>query len=119
MEDHDINMSMIERTLEQLGCEYRKASDGSQALEVLKTHSTEVDVVLMDIQMPVIDGLTATRAIREELHMRTLPVIALTAGVLPEEKQQALEAGVNDFLPKPMDMDLMASMIRSYCPASA
>jgi CheY-like chemotaxis protein len=74
------------------------------------------DLVLMDIQMPVMDGLAATRAIREELQLKTLPVIALTAGVLAEEKQNALDAGVNDFLPKPMDMDLMASMIRSYCP---
>ena len=72
----------------------------------------------MDIHIPVMDGLTATRGIREELGLVTLPVIALTAGVLAEEKQNALGAGVNDFLPKPMDLDLMASMIRSYCPAS-
>ena len=72
----------------------------------------------MDIQMPVMDGLTATRAIRQELKLESLPVIALTAGVLAEEKQNALDAGVNDFLPKPMDLDLMASMIRSYCPAA-
>ena len=58
------------------------------------------------------------RAIREELGLGTLPVIALTTRVLAEEKQNALGAGVNDFLPKPMDLDLMASMIRSYCPAS-
>ena len=69
--------------------------------------------------MPVMDGLTATRAIREELGLVTLPVIALTAGVLAEEKQNAIDAGVNDFLPKPMDLDLMASMIRSYCPLNA
>ena len=68
--------------------------------------------------MPVMDGLTAIRAIREELRLLTLPVITHTAGVLAEERQNALDAGVNDFLPKPMDMDLMASMIRSYCPAS-
>ena len=69
----------------------------------------------MDIKMPVMDGLTA---IREELRLLILPIITLTAGVLTEEKQNALDAGVNDFLPKPMDLDLMASMIRSYCPAS-
>jgi CheY-like chemotaxis protein len=71
----------------------------------------------MDIQMPVMDGLTATRAIRDELGLEKLPVIALSAGVLPEEQQNARDAGVNDFLPKPMDLKQMADMIRSYCPA--
>ena len=69
--------------------------------------------------MPVMDGLTATRAIREELGLVTLPVITHIAGVLAEEKQNALGAGVIDFLPKPMDLDLMVTMIRSYCSASA
>jgi CheY-like chemotaxis protein len=94
-------------------------NDGQQALDCLRANPQGFDLVLMDIMMPVMDGLAATRAIRGEPQLKTLPVIALTAGVLAEEKQSALDAGVNDFLPKPMDRDLMASMIRSYCPASA
>ena len=70
----------------------------------------------MNIKMPDMGGLTA---IREELRLLTLPIIALTAGVLAEEKQNAIDAGVNDFLPKPMDLDLIATMIRSYCPVNA
>ena len=57
----------------------------------------------------------ASRAIRNELKLDSLPVIALTAGVLPEEKKNALNAGINDFLPKPMDLDQMGEMINRYC----
>jgi CheY-like chemotaxis protein len=69
----------------------------------------------MDVQMPVMDGLEATRAIRGEPQLTTLPVIALSAGVMAEERRQALDAGVNDFLPKPMDLDGWPEMILKYC----
>ena len=118
VDDSPINLKLAERVLQREGAEVTLMSDGQQAVDGLRAHPAGFDLVLMDIHMPVMDGLTATRAIREELGLVTLPVIALTAGVLAEEKQNALDAGVNDFLPKPMDLDLMASMIRSYCPAS-
>jgi CheY-like chemotaxis protein len=92
-------------------------NDGLQAVNALRDDPEAFDVVLMDIQMPVMDGLAATRAIREELGLSDLPIIALTAAVMPEERQEALAAGVNDFLPKPMDLELMRTMIRSYCPS--
>ena len=60
-------------------------------------------------------GLTATRAIRTDLGLRSLPVIALSEGVMAEEQQQALDAGVNDFLPKPMNLEQMTNMILRYC----
>ena len=69
--------------------------------------------------MPIMDGLTATRLIRDELQLADLSVIALTAGVLPEERQSALEAGVDDFLPKPFELDLMARVISNACQAEA
>ena len=116
VDDSQINLYLAERVLKREGAEVTLMKDGQQALDALRTHPQGYDLVLMDIQMPVMDGLAATRAIREELGLVTLPVIALTAGVLAEEKQNALDAGVNDFLPKPMDLGLMASMIRSYCP---
>ena len=117
VDDSQINLYLAERVLKREGAEVTLMKDGQQALDALRANPQGYDLVLMDIQMPVMDGLAATRAIREELGLVTLPVIALTAGVLAEEKQNALDAGVNDFLPKPMDLSLMASMIRSYCPA--
>jgi CheY-like chemotaxis protein len=119
VDDSQLNRYLAERVLQREGAEVTLVNDGQQALDALRANPQGFDLVLMDIMMPVMDGLAATRAIREEPQLKTLPVIALTAGVLAEEKQSALDAGVNDFLPKPMDMDLMVSMIRSYCPASA
>jgi signal transduction histidine kinase/CheY-like chemotaxis protein len=118
VDDSPINLKLAERVLQREGAEVTLMSDGQQALDGLRAHPAGFDLVLMDIHMPVMDGLTATRAIREELGLHTLPVIALTAGVMANEKQNALDAGINDFLPKPMDMDLMATMIRTYCPPS-
>ena len=119
VDDSQINLYLAERVLKREGAEVTMMKDGQQALDALRANPQGYDLVLMDIQMPVMDGLTATRAIREELGLVKLPVIALTAGVMAGEKQNALDAGVNDFLPKPMDLDLMATMIRSYCTAEA
>jgi len=72
------------------------------------------DLVLMDVQMPVMDGLTATREIRQDPALAALPVIALTAGVLPDEQQAALAAGVSDFLNKPLDLEQVPEMLSRY-----
>jgi len=115
-DDNGINLMLAERVLKKEGAEVTTTRDGQQALDRLRESPGAFDLVLMDIQMPVMDGLTATRAIRADSALAGLPVIALTAGVLPEERQAALEAGVNDFLPKPLDLHRMAEMIRGYCP---
>ena len=119
VDDSKINRSLAERALKREGAEVTLKNDGQEAVDCLRARPTDFDLVLMDIQMPVMDGLTATRAIRHELKLENLPVIALTAGVLPEERQNALDAGINDFLPKPMVLDQMAEMISRYCGASA
>ncbi len=114
VDDSPINLKLAERVLQREGAKVTLMSDGQQAVDALRAQPQGYDLVLMDIQMPVMDGLTATRAIREELGLDTLPVIALTAGVLAEEKQNALDAGVNDFLPKPMNLEQVVTMIRQY-----
>ncbi len=68
----------------------------------------------MDCQMPVMDGLTATRHLRDQLGLISLPVIAFSAGVLPEERQQALDAGMNDFLVKPVDLNAMVAILQRW-----
>jgi CheY-like chemotaxis protein/nitrogen-specific signal transduction histidine kinase len=118
VDDSLINLTLAERVLQREGAEVTLKKNGQEAVDCLRDSPDAFDLVLMDIQMPVMDGLTATRAIRDELGLEKLPVIALSAGVLPEEQQNARDAGVNDFLPKPMDLKQMADMIRSYCPAS-
>jgi len=68
----------------------------------------------MDVQMPVMDGVTATRESRQDAGLAGLPVVALTAGVLPEEREAALNAGMNDFLAKPLDPKRLASVLQPY-----
>lgn len=115
VDDGATNRMFADRVLKLRGAITTQATDGQQALDLLKAQPQDFDLVLMDIQMPVIDGLTATRAIREELKLETLPVIALTAGVMAEEKQKALDAGVTDFLAKPIDINLLTEVIKLRC----
>ena len=114
-DDNPINLYLAEHALRKEGAEVTQARDGRQVLDLLRARPGVHDLVLMDVQMPVMDGLEATRMIRGELQLTTLPVIALSAGVMAEERRQALEAGVDDFLPKPMNLDRLAEMILKYC----
>jgi CheY-like chemotaxis protein len=91
--------------------------DGQLAVDCLRASPERFDAVLMDVQMPIMDGLAATREIRRDSRLRMLPIIAMTAGVLPEERQAAFDAGMNDFHPKPVDVDDLVRLIRHWCPA--
>jgi CheY-like chemotaxis protein len=95
-----------------------RAGHGQEALDRLQAQPQGYDVVLMDIQMPVMDGLSATRAIRASAEFAALPVVALSAGVLPEEREAALAAGVNDFLPKPLEIERMVAVLRPFLGAA-
>ena len=110
-DDNEINRSLASRALKREGAIPTLASDGEQALTFLKRRPHQFDAVLMDIQMPVVDGLSATRTLRLEFGLTELPIIAFTAGVLSNERQKALDAGINDFLPKPIDLEEMVAVI--------
>jgi|GEM_PF-3901276 len=113
VDDSDVNQELVKMALAMEGAEAVIAGDGQQALEALRK-SPEFDAVLMDIQMPVMDGLAATRAIRHELGLTKLPIIAFTAGVFNEDRERALEAGINDFLPKPVDLEKMFALLLQW-----
>jgi len=115
-DDAQLNRLIAEKALKNRGVMVTLASNGAEALECLRAHPQAFDLVLMDVQMPVMDGLEATRRIRRELGLTRLPIIALTAGVLAEEQQAARDAGVTDFMGKPMDLNQLAEMIWKYCP---
>ncbi|MFM8442039.1 MAG: ATP-binding protein, partial [Methylococcus sp.] len=117
VDDNRMNLFLLERALKLEGASVLLAADGQQALQILEANPRGVDCVLMDIQMPVMDGLTATRRIRAQPELRHLPVIALTAGVMAEERERALAAGVDDFLAKPLVLETMVAMLRPYLPA--
>ncbi|MDP9010870.1 MAG: PAS domain S-box protein [Pseudomonadota bacterium] len=112
VDDSDINLEVAQRILEKQGAHVSTCSDGLAALEHVRVHSRMLDIVLMDVQMPILDGNAATRRIRTELNLATLPVVALTAGALVVERQRALEAGMNDFISKPFDPQALIRKVR-------
>ena len=106
VEDNPVNMMIAVALLEQWGIEVSQASDGSQAVEAINAQASmgkPFDAVLMDVQMPVMSGHEATREVRRSFSAAQLPIVALTAAALVSERDEALAAGMNDFLTKPID----------------
>jgi PAS domain S-box-containing protein len=118
VDDSRMNRDVVERMLKMEGARATLAADGLQALEILRAHMEPFDAILMDVQMPIMDGLTATRAIRKELNLVHVPVIALTAGVLAEQREQAREAGCIDFVAKPVDLEEVVSVLLRWTSAT-
>jgi CheY-like chemotaxis protein len=114
VDDSDINLDVTKSILELEGASVTLANNGEQAFEMLRGAPGSVDLVLMDIQMPVLDGYDATRRIRGELGLVDLPIIALTAGALSSERQRAADAGMNDYLIKPFDPPTLVRRILRY-----
>jgi PAS domain S-box-containing protein len=98
VEDNEMNRYVVHLSLQALNCTISEAEDGKQALDLLKTQ--KFDLIFMDIQMPVLDGIEATRIIRDELRLDT-PIIALTANAFRHNVAKYMEAGMNDFIVKP------------------
>ena len=111
VDDSDINREVATRMLRREGAEVQEAEDGHAALQRLNGED-HVDVVLMDMQMPVLDGYSATRALRMNPRHAGLPVLALSAGAFREQRERALAAGVNGFVAKPYTADDLVSAIR-------
>lgn len=116
VEDNPVNMMIAVALLEQWGLEVSQASDGAQAVEAIHAQASmgrPFDAVLMDVQMPVMSGHEATRQVRRRFSAETLPIVALTAAALVSEREEALAAGMNDFLTKPIDAPrLHATLVR-------
>jgi CheY-like chemotaxis protein len=113
-EDDVRNIFALTSVFEPLGVRLLVARNGREALGVLE--GTAVDLVLMDIMMPEMDGIAAIQAIRDRPEWRDLPVIALTAKAMPDDRQRCLDAGANDYIAKPIDIDRLVSLCRVWCP---
>lgn len=103
------NRRLLERMLERCGCRVDAVCDGGEAVE--RTRAEIYDLVLMDLQMPVLDGLSAAKEIRKDRGLEELTIIALTANAQPEDRQRALSAGMNDFLTKPITMSSLRTVL--------
>ena len=112
-EDNAFNQIVTTAMLENVGASVRVASDGLEALGLLRSEA--FDCVLMDVQMPVMDGLEATRRIRADPSIARTRVIAMTANAWDEDRDQCLAAGMDDFVTKPVDPGLLYGTLARWC----
>ncbi|MBF0423361.1 MAG: response regulator [Magnetococcales bacterium] len=103
VEDNSINQQVARELLQEVGMVVKVAQHGAKAVQCINTHGETYDLVLMDIQMPLMDGYTATRHLRNNPANRDLPIVAMTAHASSEDRKKCLSVGMNDHLPKPVE----------------
>jgi CheY-like chemotaxis protein len=112
--DDDLrNTFALSKLLKQHGLHIVIADNGQMALEKLKEDRT-IELILMDIMMPVMDGYQAMQAIRAQKSLGSVPIIALTARAMPEEQEKCMAAGANDYLTKPVDIERLLTLLRVW-----
>jgi len=120
VEDDVRNIFALSSVLEPTGAKVQIARNGREALELLERSQAgdapQVDLVLMDIMMPEMDGFTAMREIRKRQEWRRLPIIALTAKAMKDDQEKCLAAGANDYIAKPLDVEKLLSLVRVWMP---
>jgi signal transduction histidine kinase/DNA-binding response OmpR family regulator/CHASE3 domain sensor protein len=120
VEDDVRNVYALTNILEPRGASVEIARNGKEALDALARSAGDperkIDLVLMDIMMPVMDGLTAMREIRGNQDWKRLPIIALTAKAMPDDQQRCIDAGANDYMAKPLDVEKLLSLVRVWMP---
>ncbi|MFV8258235.1 response regulator [Bdellovibrio bacteriovorus] len=111
-EDNTVNQLIVRGMLVKLGHNITMVENGKLALEKLQT--SEIDLILMDCHMPEMDGFLATQTIRENPKFKNLPIIAMTATEIAEEKDRCAQVGMNDFLAKPLTMATVEAVLQKY-----
>jgi len=117
VEDNDMNMQLVEYLLEEGGYEIVKATSGEEALSIARDASSKApDLILMDIHLPGMDGLSVVREIKSDSRMSGVPILALTAHAMRGDKDRFLEAGCDGYISKPIDVKTFLSSIEQYVP---
>lgn len=115
VEDNDMNMQLVEFLLEEGGYEIVKATSGEEALSITRGESgPSPDLILMDIHLPGMDGLSVVRAMKEEDRTARIPILALTAHAMRGDKDRFLEAGCDGYISKPIDVKTFIQSIEQY-----
>ena len=114
VEDNPLNQQVARELLSHAGAEIEVASDGEQGIACVRRASLPYDAILMDIQMPKMDGYTATRVLRQEMQIAT-PIIAMTANALPTDREACLAAGMSDHIGKPINARELIALVLRYC----
>ena len=114
VEDNLVNQKVAVAMLKKLGCAVTVAPNGAKALEQIALR--KFDLIFMDCQMPVMDGFEATSVIRQmDGDIHDIPIVAMTAHALKEDRQRCLDAGMNDYLAKPVHRDALIAVVQKYC----
>ena len=117
VEDNERNRKLVRTILRFRGFEVIECEDGTPSLELAKLHKPAL--VLMDIQLPTMDGITALRRLRADAETAAIPVIAVTASVTPGEREKVVAAGFNAYVGKPIDVDEFGALVDSFVPKEA
>lgn len=115
VEDNKLNQRLMESSLRRFGFHIELAGNGLEAVEKYQANPQKYSIIIMDIMMPVMDGLEATRQIRifEQMNNFRIPIIALTANTFNADRERCLSYGMDDYLAKPLNMELLAQSFRS------
>jgi two-component system cell cycle response regulator DivK len=114
VEDNDMNMQLVEYLLEEGGYAIAKASSGEEALAMTSSNAIPFDLILMDIHLPGMDGLSVVRAMKSSGVTRDVPILALTAHAMRGDRDRFLEAGCDGYISKPIDVKTFLSSIKPY-----
>ena len=114
VEDNMLNQLVAKELLSAEGAVVELAENGQLGVEAVKSSRVPYDAVLMDMQMPVMDGCTATRTIRKNLGLTTLPIVAMTANTMEADRKACLDAGMNDHVGKPFDIGYLVEVLLRY-----
>ena len=114
VEDNPNNQQVARELLEDEGALVHIAGHGQEGIDAVAAANPPYDIVLMDLQMPVMDGFTATRRIRADLGMQSLPIVAMTANAMASDREACLAAGMNDHVGKPFDLDCLVAVLRQH-----
>ncbi len=114
VEDFDDTRTMIRMLLEMKGCRVLEAVNGREAVEAASAHCSEIDLILMDLRMPVMTGVEATRRIHGQSETSTLPIVAMSAHCEGDWKEEALAAGAAECFSKPIEFGLLEEILGRY-----
>lgn len=112
VEDYDDTRLLLKHGLEGLGYSVLEASNGQEAVDIADREHP--DLILMDLDLPILDGIAATQKIRQQSHMESVPIVAVTAYPMSYSRVKAFAKGCNEYMPKPIDMSELASLVNRY-----
>ena len=114
VEDNDMNMQLVEYLLEEGGYGIMKATSGEEALKIVREGASTPDLILMDIHLPGVDGLSVVRALKADERLAQVPILALTAHAMRGDRESFLAAGCDGYISKPIDVKSFLSAIEQY-----